>query len=415
MDCHERHERGMLPVKDLRERGGITEGHAGRDGDEDGTDEGRLGDEVITGYVNGRGTSRTDSWIMCLRRLYAAIPPQWLSTVELVLEQTLHQMPEVAESLLDAIQSIGKLVNRDGVSVGEATGSRRFCQSRLLSAPGSLEGEDTPKSIGYDLGLLLLLLREASPLRACSLPLLPDGMDRGHRAEDGVRRILLVASRHDYSRSFNDEASCVVESRGREHTYETAGKSLNRVAEIEESGWTPNGARALLQAVLCPGSTSVYTSGSGFRDASHGSGGGGSADGAGGAGQEGGGGSGESSGVTSERASQLLELALRWMDEGEAEIQANGGCVAGGCGGGSVVFLGRGTGVDQCTVLTVEDLACETVLTVFDMVAEARPRLLRALLSGVFDQSQGGATCARNYLRVWEALMAQEAQQQVSA
>ena len=67
------------------------------------------------------------------------------------------------------------------------------------------------------------------------------------------------------------------------------------------------------------------------------------------------------------------------------------------------------------TQLTVENLASETILAVFDAVEGARPKLLRTLLCGLFDQSQSGAVCAWGYIQTWEALMAQEAKQKVSA
>ncbi|CAM9888917.1 unnamed protein product [Ectocarpus sp. 4 AP-2014] len=328
--------------------------------------------------------SRSWGWISCLRQLYAAVPPEWVSTVELVLEQTLHQMPGVAESLLDAIQDTSSR-SRDtgeanfGVMTGAGLGSSQA--ERLRSENGSSSSptgtglvRSTPTSISHDLALLILLLREASPLRACSLPLLPVGVDRGRRAEEGVRSLLLHAARS----GFDGRAAVISRSSGN-----------NRMNEHRGREGALDSTRALLRAVLCsePGCKGGGSSSGG--DGEHRGRGAGSGS-SGGVFRKG----GESSGVVSERASQLLELALRWLEEGD-----------GGSGvDGSVAFDTEGVG----TELNIQDIASETISAVFDVVVEARPRLLRALLSGIYDQSQGGAACAWNYMRAWEALMAQE-------
>lgn len=306
-------------------------------------------------------------WLSCLRRLYAAVPPEWLSTVELVLEQTLHQMPDVAESLLSAVQQtvVGGSTRTCGGGGDDMLGPERPDDS----PPSSSGFKGMAASIGHDLGLLLLLLREASPLRACSLPLLPDGMDRGRRAESGVRDFLLVAARHGSVHGGGTD-------NGGAHSLRNRAGSLT-------------GARALLRGMLCSEMGSITGRGAGTTW-NHGVGGGCASGGGGGSS-----GGGENSGVASERGSQLLELALRWLEDGEGE-----NCGVNDSGGGAEI--------------AVEELASEMISAVFDAIAGARPQVLRALLSGVFDQSQGGTACAGSYLRAWEALMAQEARQQVN-
>ncbi|CBN77360.1 expressed unknown protein [Ectocarpus siliculosus] len=364
------------PQERLLPKNGHSERTEMRDG-VDGVRKARRGEQT-------RVSSRGGGWISCLRQLYAAVPPEWVSTVELVLEQTLHQMPGVAESLLDAIQDTSSSsVNTGeadyGVMTGAGLGSSQA--ERLRSGNGSSSSptgtglaRSTPTSISHDLALLILLLREASPLRACSLPLLPVGVDRGRRAEEGVRSLLLHAARS----GFDGRAAVISRSSGN-----------NQMNEYRGREGALDSTRALLRAVLCsePGCKgSGSSSGGGGEHRGRGAGSGSS----GGVFRNG----GESSGVVSERASQLLELALRWLEEGD-----------GGSGGdGSVAFDTEGVG----TELNIQDIASETISAVFDAVVEARPRLLRALLSGIYDQSQGGAACAWNYMRAWEALMAQE-------
>eukprot|EP00752_Nemacystus_decipiens_P007038 g6313.t1 len=260
--------------------------------------------------------SGSDSWLSCLRQLYAAVPPEWVSTVELVLEQTLHQMPGVAESLLDAIQdSSGCSISSSGGS--SSKGGEADCSGssgRNVVPSRGQRSDYTPTSSGNDLALLILLLREASPLRACSLPLLPVGVDRGRRAEEGVRRLLLQAGRCDFG---GTKAS-------------VDGK--DRMAVCPGRVVALGGARALLGEVLCSESGFAGNGGSGG-EGYRGPGGGGSSS----RGVSGGGGGSESSGVVPERASQLLELALRWLEEGD------GGDVVGGDGGAVYGKDGDGT------------------------------------------------------------------------
>ncbi len=335
------------------------------------------------------GAGGSGSWLSCLRQLYAAVPPEWASTVELVLEQTLQQMPGVAESLLDAIQDArssgqggdgsggGEAEHGSLTGVGGARPSPRARRARpngtrTRSGPGL--GRRSPStSMGNDLALLILLLREASPLRACSLPLLPVGVDRGRRAEDGIRGLLLEAGR----RGFRGGATGTSGGDGR--------------APLERRGRAGalGGIRALLRSVLCS-----------ERGFARGAGGGGAS--STGSAVVGGGGGGETSGgVVSERASQMLELALRWLEEG-----------GGGGNGGRGDAHGGGKGEGGAELSTL-DVASETISAVFDGVVEARPRLLRALLSGVFDRNQSGTACALSYMEAWEALMAQEAELEV--
>lgn len=314
----------------------------------------------------GRGSS---SWLSCLRRLHAAVPPECLSTVELVLEQTLHQMPDVAESLLDTIRASSIV---DGYC--KSTNEQRPFGSGLL-APEN--GGAFTTSIDNDLALLLLLLREASPLRACSLPLLPDGADRGKRAEEGVMKVLLVAARGGGGSGFG--IGCVSRASGR------------AASDVF-------GVKGVLKGVLCSRRGVVNRAVSGGSTSSGYSASSTSCDGRGAVSWA----EGECSGVASERASQLLELSLRWLEEGGTSA-----------GSGYSGFTGSGGGSSDAAAHSVEDLASETISAVFDTVVGARPMLLRSLLSGVFDQSQGGAACAPSYLRAWEALMVQEAKQQV--
>lgn len=341
--------------------------------------------------------SSSRDWLSCLCRLYAAVPPEWLATVELVLEQTLHQMPDVADSLLDTIRQRSESDSIAGGRQGGA-GSRRICNTKttdnnslplvrtgLVNGRGNGIGQVAEGSTSHDFALLLLLLREASPLRACYLPLLPEWVDRGRRAEDAVRVLLLSAAyrglegrgggggsggRHDTECGCErvlDDGPDVVAGRGR----------AVALASV----------RTLVKSVLC------NDAGSGRRGSGSFVGGTGSS--TAGFGSSAGGGCGgevESSSVASERASQLLELALRWLEGGK------------GGGGGSAV---------GDFALGADALAPEIISVVFDAVPRARPRLLRSLMSGVIDRSSGGATCARSYLSAWELLMAQEAALQV--
>lgn len=314
----------------------------------------------------GRGRS---SWLSCLRQLHAAVPPECLSTVELVLEQTLHQMPDMAECLLDTIWASSIA---DGYS--KSTNEHHSFGPGLLT-PETRDAFTT--SIDNDLALLLLLLREASPLRACSLPLLPDGADRGRRAEEGVMKVLLVAARGGGGSGYG--IGCANQASGR-------------------AASCVFGVRGVLKGVLCSRRGVVNRAVSGGSTSSGYSAGSTSYDGRGAVGWA----EGECSGVASERASQLLELSLQWLEEGGTSA-----------GSGYSGFTRSGGGSSDAAAHSVEDLASETISAVFDTVVGARPMLLRSLLSGVFDQSQGGAACAPSYLRAWEVLMAQEAKQQV--
>ncbi|CAM9240696.1 unnamed protein product, partial [Sphacelaria rigidula] len=307
-------------------------------------------------------------WLSCLRWLYAAVPPDSLSTVELVLEQTLHQMPDVAESLLDSILR-QRVVGDGGGGAGKRSSRDTELTRSNVTVPrttGAYSAHDSNSST-HDLALLLLLLREAAPLRACSLPLLPDGADRGRRAEDGVRFLLLSAARRDPEYSWcddNSNGSCRRNSGGvvREGR---AGARASVRAMVKgvlwrEAGWVGGGAGSTGGAVGGRGGDV----GDGCEDEV------------------------ESSSVASERASQLLELALRWLEECDEVRDGSGG------------------GVD--CIIGMDELAADTICTVFDAVPGARPRLLRSLLSGVVDRSQGGAVCAESYLFAWETVMAQE-------
>lgn len=337
--------------------------------------------------AGGNNASGGGSWLLCLRHLYAAVPPEWISTVELVLEQTLHQMPGVAESLLDTIQNAsssrgGSEAGRSGLTGGEIAFSRAKWPRYNSGPPSSLSSSGlgrTPTSISSDLALLILLLREASPLRACSLPLLPVGVDRGRRAEEGIRRLLLEATRSGFK-----------------EPGETGGSNTGQTPECRDRECALGGVRALLRAVLCSESSVVGDGGGSGARGYHGRDGGGSSSG-GGINGEG----GVSSGVVSERASQLLELALQWLEEGDG---MNG---TGGDNGAIYGKEGGGTG------LSSQDIASEIMSAMFDAVVEARPRLLKALLGGVFDRNQSGTACAWSYLRAWEALMAREAELEV--
>lgn len=311
-------------------------------------------------------------WLCCLRRLYAAVPPEWLSTVELVLEQTLHQMPDVAESLLD---SIGRSRRGGAESSPVVEGRDHYPFSAIPVVDGA------PASMAHDLSLVLLLLREASPLRTCSLPVLPEGVDRGRRAEQSIRSLLQAVARWGFQGGRGKDAPSVNSTclRG---TFSSGTTNLNTRTGRDGALL---GVRILLSACLRTEAEFI---------------GRGSASGSGGSTSVGdviAGDGWELSAIASERASQLLELALRWLEEGSGS----------GAGGNGMGTAGHGA------CLEADDLASETILVVFDAVPGARPRLLRALLGGVVDRSLGGAVCSRSYMRAWEGLMAQEAKQKV--
>lgn len=317
-------------------------------------------------------------WLWCLRRLYAAVPLDCLSTAELVLEQTLHQMPDVAESLLDSMRGVGcssGSIDPSGIDSprreGYPLGARR-AQATM---------DDALASMAHELALLLLLLREASPLHACSLPLVPEGMDRYRRAQQAVRSLLVAAARLASDRGSLATATDRV-SRHLDGSGDGRGRALA-------------GVRSLLGRVVGTGAGTGAGAGVGGGCLARRALGGATSCGYGGEG-----GSFESgSSIFSERASQLLDLALAWLREA-----GRGGSTAGGDGGG-----------DHGGDLSGDDVAAEMLWVVFDGVGGARVRLLRAVLGGVVEQGRGGARCARSFLRAWEGLMAQEAKQQVGS
>ncbi|CAM9200877.1 unnamed protein product, partial [Discosporangium mesarthrocarpum] len=150
----------------------------------------------------GQGTL---PWLNCLRELYAGVPESCLPTVELVLEQTLHQMPDVAEQLLQLICSnsgFGRGLQRGvcqglglrlGISMWPGTPPPEAVANPIPTSPNQASPNPHPQA-WHDLGLLLLLFREASPLRACTLPLLPFTRDRSYQAEEGIKSLLLQAA-----------------------------------------------------------------------------------------------------------------------------------------------------------------------------------------------------------------------------
>lgn len=341
------------------------------------------------------------NWLTCLRRLYASVPPEWLPTVELVLEQTLHQMPDVTERLIESISSSCRMnwerVDGRAVEDVEHLAVERGCRWSSASVCAALYG--TVASMAHDLGLILLLLREARPLSACSLPLLPQGVDRCRRAEKGVLTLLRSASRCGWDNGVRktlsgSDRTCSYSAFGigglddlsdlkignpsgpgrrrRDGAIETVRRLLSGVLRVEAGA---SSSRCGASSIWCGsgGATSVGQSTT--------------EDGM------------ESSGVASERAWQLLELSLKWLEEEDK-------------GGDEGIRIEERVSEDvEC--LRKHELASEIISVVFDAVPEARQRLLRALLSGVVDRSRGGAVCASSYLLAWETLMAQESRQHV--
>lgn len=249
-----------------------------------------------------------------------------------------------------------------------------------------------------DLGLLLLLLREATPLQACSLPLLPAGIDRGRRAEDVLQRMILNAAAAPLYRIRHERGGACGTSGSKGESGSDRG-DLEHVHKFD-------GISYLVYGVLCtnprasPEGRHCHVEKWGQWASSGG----------------GGGGSGTvdfsdvrvgSSGVTSERASQLLDVALRWMEK-SGDSTRSLRCEPITRRKKSGVF--EGSGVEHHAACT---LAPALVLPVFDAVVEARPQVLQALLGGVLDQSRAGAASAQAFLQTWEALMVQEARWEV--
>ncbi|CAM9200953.1 unnamed protein product, partial [Discosporangium mesarthrocarpum] len=111
-------------------------------------------------------------------------------------------------------------------------------------------------------------------------------------------------------------------------------------------------------------------------------------------------------------ASQLLDLALRWLMAGEESFiniaQGSAAFPNPNLSGRSSVGGVRGTGPELGLGL---GLSVEVILFVFEAMPAARPRVLRELVGGVVDESRGRVS-GHSYLAVWERLMAREAQHQ---
>lgn len=340
------------------------------------------------------------NWLTCLRRLYASVPPEWLPTVELVLEQTLHQMPDVTERLIESISSSCRMnwERVDGRAAEHVKPLAVERSSRWSFASGCAALDGALASMAHDLGLILLLLREARPLSACSLPLLPQGVDRCRRAEKGVLTLLRSASRcsldNDVRKTLSDSDRTCSDAFGvgglDDLSYLNVG-NLSGPGRRRRDGAIET-VRSLLSGVLRVG-TGASSSRCGASSVWCGSGG--AASGGQSTTEDG----MESGGVASERAWQLLELSLKWLEEEDK-------------GGNEGIRMEERVSEDV-VCLRKHELASEIISVVFDAVPEARQRLLRALLSGVVDRSRGGAVCASSYLLAWETLMAQESRQHV--
>ncbi|CAM9212662.1 unnamed protein product [Choristocarpus tenellus] len=309
------------------------------------------------------------SWLRCLRMLYAAVPSAWLATVELVLEQILHHMPDVAEGLLDlTCAEVWRGNPREGSLNPNSTPVKAgFVQHAMLGLGSEMS---TSSSRWHDVGMLLLLLREASPLVVCTLPLLPLGLDRSLKVEKVLKTILMHG--HQHHKSDLEGGNDV----GAGSQVGLRGLGRDRATSDDVCACGGVGLRLLLHKSL-----------------SGGDGSGGSSEG-GGIASRGGTCGGQSSGLMSQRASQLLDLALKWLGGGVWDL---------GASGGRELLIESAVGA--CSTV---DLVLEIVSVVFEDVPGARPQVLRSLLGGVIDQTRG-IVSGQGYLDVWEGLMAREA------
>jgi hypothetical protein len=179
-------------------------------------------------------------WLQVLCKLYAAAPALSLSTLELVIEQALRHAEQSVDALLTAVLTSATAASSDSIEPWQ------------------------------QLNLLLLLLRVASPLQQCCLPLLPPGLARSSRAEAAVRTLLL-----------DSVSSSTVDT--------LLQRSLTLAAPSSAGGSSHHSSSN-------SSSSSSSYSGSSSSSSSSGSGSTGAA------------------AAVSERAAQLLELAFNWLD-----------------------------------------------------------------------------------------------------
>jgi hypothetical protein len=199
-------------------------------------------DDDADGEQSLAAAAAVSPWLQVLCKLYAAAPALSLSTLELVVEQALRHAEHSVDALLTAV---------------------------LTSAAASSDSIEP----WQQLNLLLLLLRVASPLQQCCLPLLPPGLARSSRVEAAVRTLLL-----------NSVSSG------------TADRLLQRSLTLA----TPSSA----------GNSSYNSSSSSYGSGSSGSSSGSSSTGA--------------AAAVSERAAQLLELGFSWLDRTGIVAAASG-------------------------------------------------------------------------------------------
>ncbi|CAM9303304.1 unnamed protein product, partial [Chrysoparadoxa australica] len=245
-------------------------------------------------------------WLSCVRLLYHHAQPSALPTIELVMEQTLGQTACVAEAL----------------------------EKELLQQPSHS---------WQDVNLLLLLLRQSSPIVLCSQLVLPSSLQRGTHAE-GLLKTLL-SDRDHQSQTHSAQYSC------------------NGVRQLLWEALTCDGALLGAEAVAASSCDRRSDSESLRCDGSLAS----------------------VRADVSQRASQLLDLAIRWMGQ-TRDSQ----------GGTSKRGLKRGrsqpsTAQPSAAAMAGKDarscVAIHIVVVVFKVVKEARPKAVRSLVAGMLDKS----------------------------
>jgi hypothetical protein len=213
-----------------------------------------------------RTAAAASPWLQVLCKLYAAAPALSLSTLELVVEQALRHAEHSVDALLTAV---------------------------LTSATAASSGSIEP---WQQLNLLLLLLRVASPLQQCCLPLLPPGLARSSRVEAAVRTLLLT--------SVSD------------NTIDTLLQRSLALAAPSSAGGSSHHSSSSSSSSSYGGSSSSSSSGSGNTGAAA---------------------------AVSERAAQLLELAFNWLDRT--------GIVGGACSGSKEKLEGALTAQQTAALL----------------------------------------------------------------
>jgi hypothetical protein len=108
--------------------------------------------------------AESQEWLFLIRLVYSTVPDVAGSTTDLVTIQALHQRPKVLGAALHSLQQ------------------------RPATCENGLRDSD-------DIVMLLLLLREASPLESCALSLFPQSSERRSMIESSILR--LIDSSHD--------------------------------------------------------------------------------------------------------------------------------------------------------------------------------------------------------------------------